>query len=100
MIDAREQWTMKKQWPTDRGRFIGTAGIREDNTIETYQRKCRYNLMSWKFYIDRIVQVKYLKSCYEEGYSKDIDFSTQVPLTRIQKLSFKLQHKDNDGCSY
>lgn len=91
MIDSRDMWTMKKQWPGERGKFIGTAGTYEDFNTETYQRKCRWHLMSWKYFIERVIQVKYLKNCYESGYSKNVDFSTQVPLTRIQKLSFHLQ---------
>jgi hypothetical protein len=79
MIYAQNNWTQKKHWPII-SRFIGTAGIREDISVRNYQRDCRFYIYDNTFQaVDRINAVRYLKQCYEEGYTKDIDFTTSQP---------------------
>jgi hypothetical protein len=75
MIDAREYWTQQKKWPTQT-KFIGTAGIREDHNVRNYQRDCRFYIYdnTWQA-VDRIMATRYLKQCYEEGYTKDVVFT-------------------------
>lgn len=75
MIDAKETWTDKKHWLIN-SRFIGTAGIRQDIPKRNYQRDCRFYIYEETYQaVDRIMATRYLKQCYEEGYTKDVVFN-------------------------